>query len=1336
MARSGAAAVNETERAICGVGAVAAAARAEGLALTGRQAASLLPLSGGDAKPVTGPVSGAPFVLHRVRPLQPLQGGRAAFELSASSAQEAVDHCLVAHLLAARIGAAGVCTVDEAVAFGLHVVQRATPAALDAAVKAGGERAPGLASAGAGTSVPAQVDVAGAALEAFDAVSSQLGRRCDPYALHRVDRADYLLVAVGAAISPALRVAEAIRGKGFSCGVLSLALVSPLPADRLRAVFQGRKAVAIVEPSASIVESGSLAAAVRDLLGDGRAESVVETPFDGADEMELLTRVRAALGLQANGEAWRLPLQPPVMPSAVITLGASPAGAWSEGFLLDAVAPLGELGAVALGWPSSVPDDCTALVVGRRNVPEPAPASLEALFVADPGLLDPSTAISALRKDGVLLLQAHATSAEALWASLSEPQRAVLLEKAPSLRWVDAAATRDLVHNDADARAVLRGALLGAVEGLGRALGVPGNVVQALESKAGGAKGTDAAHELELLKAGAASVRTIDLTALASKPVRKEASFLQTRELPRMPAAPDEDVSAEWREALRHFHLTGKGGRSAADPLPALALRPLALSALIPPDKGEPDYPLVLLADEKGGSPAAMPFRALLLRAVDEVEAKGERAPILREHLVRLVRAAARVVAERKQLSPIAEVLEEVLRGFSQEFRVSEKAAVAIDSEVAALLTRLPRAGALLGLDNGTVTALYAAAVRSSRRQRVADLVADCAKMAERLTELLRLDASHTPGGASAGAASASLGGVGDKFLNPQTFSHAIPAKRGSKPLTADRRARIGSALAALRAFVQEAATAPELVVVHDGEMPDGLRLVRTVDVVHPEGMAAAVGVFDGLAERVAGVLRALRIARLEAEGKYAPEIHDRLVERFSWEAFTAEELLLVPPVVVLSTAHAVRRSLASLSELLSSGRPVHVIVTETATGAGIDEASERLSAYHIGLGYLAVAHREAFVLESTLARPDHLISGLSRMVTAPRPAVAFVAEPAWLNPVAPRVQLEAAHEGRATPCFRFDPDGGLTWADRFDLADNPDSDRIWPEHEVSYLGADKAEATMPAALTFAHAAAVDPAYRSQLRVIPTEAWCDEQMEIADYLVAAERAVPMAVPYIWVVGDDGVLARAVITRELAFACRDRAHLWRVLQELSGTNNEYARRAAELARSSAEAEAEAARGALEASHAEEIEAVRASAGKEAIERLANALMDLDSLPMAAPAARPAPKAPAAAPAAAAPEAAAVEAPVVEEEEEEVSFNDPFIDTPLCTTCNECINLNPQMFKYNGDKQAYVADASAGTYAELVAAAEKCSAKCIHPGAPRAGDSTVTDDLVKRAARFNG
>ena len=79
-------------------------------------------------------------------------------------------------------------------------------------------------------------------------------------------------------------------------------------------------------------------------------------------------------------------------------------------------------------------------------------------------------------------------------------------------------------------------------------------------------------------------------------------------------------------------------------------------------------------------------------------------------------------------------------------------------------------------------------------------------------------------------------------------------------------------------------------------------------------------------------------------------------------------------------------------------------------------------------------------------------------------------------------------------------------------------------------------------------------------------------------------------------------------------------------------------------------------------------------------------------------------------------------------------EPYIETPRCSSCNECIQLNGRMFKYNENKQAYIADASAGTFRELVEAAESCQVSIIHPGLPRRQDEPGLEELLQRAAAF--
>ena len=60
---------------------------------------------------------------------------------------------------------------------------------------------------------------------------------------------------------------------------------------------------------------------------------------------------------------------------------------------------------------------------------------------------------------------------------------------------------------------------------------------------------------------------------------------------------------------------------------------------------------------------------------------------------------------------------------------------------------------------------------------------------------------------------------------------------------------------------------------------------------------------------------------------------------------------------------------------------------------------------------------------------------------------------------------------------------------------------------------------------------------------------------------------------------------------------------------------------------------------------------------------------------------------------------------------------------------------KIFAYDENKKAYIKDPLGGPYKDLVKAAEKCPARCIHPGKPREGDPTVTDALRVRAAKFD-
>ena len=230
--------------------------------------------------------------------------------------------------------------------------------------------------------------------------------------------------------------------------------------------------------------------------------------------------------------------------------------------------------------------------------------------------------------------------------------------------------------------------------------------------------------------------------------------------------------------------------------------------------------------------------------------------------------------------------------------------------------------------------------------------------------------------------------------------------------------------------------------------------------------------------------------------------------------------------------------------------------------------------------------------------------------------------------------------------------------------------------------------------------------------------------------------VDRLVPFVWGIDDQGVLTRLVVSRALVFACRDRLNYWRTLQELAGIHNFYVEEAIDRVIKEQQAVIEAERQELTKAHEEQLESVRTEAAGEAMGQLVDVLMGADLTDMIAGDA-PVASLPASEPPPALAEAEAEEKAVEEdeEEEEEVSFDEPWLDTAMCTTCDDCMGVNKMMFAYNDNKQAIITDPKAGTFADLVKAAEICPAKCIHPGKPMDPNEPGLDELIARAAPFN-
>jgi ferredoxin len=820
---------------------------------------------------------------------------------------------------------------------------------------------------------------------------------------------------------------------------------------------------------------------------------------------------------------------------------------------------------------------------------------------------------------------------------------------------------------------------------------------------------------------------------------------------PPLPALPTIGDAESEKEADRQMHRVRRFHRGEPDandlPAPDDGFSPALLHPFRDPARVRHDYPLFIFPPEMlDEERLAVPLADLLRQGVDAFAPDGEEARILKDNLKRLERTA-RAAAERAEATlPAREVLAEAGRLALDELDLDEANAAQFQSDLAQLLNGLPEGGMLLGLDEPTPLHLLLVAARRRAALRRSALGDELDRLCHKLNDLLLIDRAKEPERRQEKDVKGSVGPAATEHVDTAALARVLGPARGTQIMPPERRERVRNLLHLLRGHLSQD-DLPVMTVVHKDELPASVRALeaefhrvtddRTV-------CAAAAATFDENAARYSQLFTAMRVARLELADLYVPERHDTLLRGFDWEAFSRDELLYLPPVVALERARdVVGPGMLDLSRLLLSGRPVQVLVTvQPAANPGLPAEDDPILSYHLELAYLGVSHREALVHQSSAARPEHLMAGYARSLVSSRASLHVIASgltaQGQIPPLGAWLHAGAALEGRAHPLFHYDPGLGETWARRFDFAGNPQPEADWPVYELPCRKEDGQETTLSLHFTFADFALMERRFREHFRVVPDECVGEDLVTVNEYLSMPAREFIERIPYIWATDQAGRLHRLVISRRMAFACRDRLSFWHLLQELAGVRSEYVEQSVARERERLEGEFQAERQRLAEAHQAELEQVRRDAAGEVLQRLAQSLMrgDLTSLPAMPTAPRPTTSASgAAAEAPPAEAAAAEEAPAEAEEEEDAGPEEPWINSILCTTCNDCININRQMFVYNSNKQATIADPRAGTYAQLVEAAEKCPARCIHPGKPLNPDEPNLEELKKRAAKFN-
>jgi hypothetical protein len=442
-------------------------------------------------------------------------------------------------------------------------------------------------------------------------------------------------------------------------------------------------------------------------------------------------------------------------------------------------------------------------------------------------------------------------------------------------------------------------------------------------------------------------------------------------------------------------------------------------------------------------------------------------------------------------------------------------------------------------------------------------------------------------------------------------------------------------------------------------------------------GCADAVDAFRERLPNVVEFVKAMSIAALETDGRYVASVHDALFEDFDEDSLGREDLALFPDYLVCIDACDADET-AAVTPVLSSDLPVKVLVQSEDV---LEESSPGEGHFSVGLrsgqlAGMAIGLRDVFVLQTT---SSNLYEVRSRLLDSLRYAGAalisvYSGSSAPSGDLPPYLTAAAAMEGRAFPAFTYDPAAGPDSAPRFSVAENPQPELDWPLAKLEYADASLQRTIEQLAFTLVDFAVCDRRYARHFARISRERWNGNMVSVQEWLSLDPAAAEGRVPHVLVVDESDSLHRLIVDAKLMQGARRCLELWHGLQEL-------------------------------------------------------AHLGVATAPVAKAPAAAATNAPVEAPA----DAPAERSEEVAEEQEHMS-GEPWIETPRCSTCNECTAINDRMFAYDENKQAFLKDPDAGTFRELVEAAETCQVAVIHPGKPRNPNEPGLEELIERARPF--
>jgi pyruvate-ferredoxin/flavodoxin oxidoreductase len=382
------------------------------------------------------------------------------------------------------------------------------------------------------------------------------------------------------------------------------------------------------------------------------------------------------------------------------------------------------------------------------------------------------------------------------------------------------------------------------------------------------------------------------------------------------------------------------------------------------------------------------------------------------------------------------------------------------------------------------------------------------------------------------------------------------------------------------------------------GAFPHNPFQVPTLVDMTGDAAQLAAGLIEGHLDETTDMVRLLRLAHIEIDQPDGANWKRDALAGLHWQDLSDEELAVCPPLVLIGSDEMLAgRGLSQLIWLLNSGLPVKVLVL-SALDLGICHGRSNNPRGHLAL--LALAQRNAYVAQTSIADPVHLGESMLQALDYQGPALLQVYAPSPMRhgfiSKQTLAQAQLAVASRTLPLFRYDPGAEGVFGSRISLDGNPA-----PEQSLAQDDDERP-------LTLADWALGQERFASQFEPLADDAASPTPLH--DWLQLDAKGRKGKTPYV-ATGDGEEEQRFAVSQALADTAVQCLANWQTLQELAGIVTPFTERLEQEIRAQLADEHQAALDAQKQASAAEIREIQEKTQAEIASNIRSRLLQLAS-----------------------------------------------------------------------------------------------------------------------------